>query len=145
MLESGRDYLFFEKVDCTKVSLTATMTRGAAVLTRNVIAMIPGESIGSLVIATTHTRFGKEPLAATKAMLADPALDLAQLEGRLQELFGGATTRWIFPIAELETFKVTTGFFGTISLKAKGESVRRMVIRDKGGKATAKQFYATSP
>jgi hypothetical protein len=141
MLESGRDYLFFEKVDCTKQSLTATVTRGAAVLTRNVIVMIPGESFGSIVVATTHTRYGKEPLVAAKAMLADATLDLPQLEAGLRELVSGTPTRWAFPIAELETFKVTTGFWGMISVKAKGESVRRIVIRDKGGKATAKQFY----
>jgi hypothetical protein len=141
MLESGRDYLFFEKVDCTKQSLTATVTRGAAVLTRNQIVMIPTESFGSVVVATTHTQYGSEPLAAVKAMLADPALDVAGLEGALRNMFGGDKTRWVFPIAEMETFKVTTGWFGMISLKARGESVRRVVIRDKGGKATAKQFY----
>lgn len=141
MLEQGRDYLFFEKVDCTKQSLTATITRGAAVLTPNLIAMIPVESIGSIVIATTRTQYGKEPIAVAKAMLADPAVDLATLEAALTEMFGGASTRWIFPIAELETFKVKTGFFGQISLKARGESVRRMNIRDKGGKVAAKQFY----
>ena len=141
MLESGRDYLFFEKVDCTKQSLTATVTRGAAVLTRNLIVMIPSESFGSVVIGTTHASYGTEPLAAVKAMLGDTALDVPTLERNLSAMFGEDRTRWVFPIAELETFKVTTGFFGMISVKAKGESVRRVVIRDKGGKATAKQFY----
>lgn len=138
MLEVGKDYLFFEKVDCTKQSLTATVTRGAAVLTPKLIAMIPGESFGSIVIATTLTKYGKEPLVAIKAMLADPAIDAAMLDGALREMLG---KEWVFPIAELETFKVTTGFFGMISVKVKGESIRRVVIRDKGGKATAKQFY----
>ena len=138
MLEVGKDYLFFEKVDCTKQSLTATVTRGAAVLTPKLIAMIPGESFGSIVIATTLTKYGKEPLVAIKAMLSDPAIDASMLDGALREMLG---KEWVFPIAELETFKVTTGFFGMISVKAKGESIRRVVIRDKGGKAAAKQFY----
>jgi CHAT domain-containing protein len=131
MLEQGRDYLFFEKVDCTKQSLTATMTRGAAVLTSNLIAMIPEQSVGSIVIATTFTNYGKEPRAVTKALLADPALDIARLEDALRELFGGGSTRWVFQIAELETFKVTTGFFGMISLKARGESVRPVRFPEK--------------
>lgn len=144
MLTVGRDYLFFEKVDCTKQSLTATMTRGAAVMTPSLIAMIPEQSFGSVLVATISTRYGSEPLSAVKAMLADPAMDVPALEAGLRAMFGGTDTRWIFPIAELKTFKVTTGFFGMISLVMPGESVRRIVIRDKGGKVAAKSFFAAS-
>lgn len=148
MLSRGRDYLFFEKVDCTKQSLTATVTRGAAVLTPNLIAMVPVQSMGSVIVATVSTKYdvaGGDPVAVVKAMLEDPELDVPALERQLTEMFDGQATRWVFPIAELETFKVTTGFFGMISLKVKDESVRRIVIRDKGGKAAAKSFYAHAP
>lgn len=144
MLEAGRDYLFFEKVDCSKQSLTETMTRGAAVLTPNLIAMIPVAGMGSLLVVTIGTKHnlgGTDPRAAIKALLADPTLDLAALESALRDLYRESKTRWVFPLAELEKFTVKMGFFGTITLKMKGESVRRMVIQDKGGKATAKAFY----
>ena len=146
MLTAGRDYLFFEKADCTKQSLTATMTRGAAVLTPNLIAMIPVESFGTILVAPIVTKYGKgqDPVATVKAMLADPAMDLATLERTLIEIYMDAGTRWIFPLADLETFKVTTGFWGMTSLKVRGESIRRLVIRDKGGKAAAKEFYASA-
>jgi hypothetical protein len=144
MLSPGRDYLFFEKVDCSQQSLTATMTRGAVVMTPNLIAMIPVQSTGSVLVATIATRYkvsGGDPVAAVKALLADPAMDVATLEATLHELYAGSKTRWLFPIAELETFTMKTGFFGMTSVKVKGESVRRIVIRDKGGKAAAKAFY----
>ena len=140
----GTDYLWFEKVDCSKQSLTATLTRGAAVLTPNLIAMIPVESVGSVFVATVMTRYGGDPVAALKALLADPSTTVESLEGTLTAMYAASATRWLFPVRELETFKVTTGFFGMISLKARGESVRRMVIRDKGGKAAAQAFYASA-
>jgi len=140
----GTDYLWFEKVDCSKQSLTATLTRGAAVLTPNLIAMIPVESVGSVFVATVMTRYGGDPVAALKALLADPSTTPESLEGTLTAMYAASATRWLFPVRELETFKVTTGFFGMISLKARGESVRRMVIRDKGGKAAAQAFYASA-
>jgi hypothetical protein len=140
----GTDYLWFEKVDCSKQSLTATLTRGAAVLTPNLIAMIPVESVGSVFVATVMTRYGGDPVSALKALLADPSTTVESLEGTLTAMYAASTTRWLFPVRELETFKVTTGFFGMISLKARGESVRRMVIRDKGGKAAAQAFYASA-
>ena len=145
-LTAGRDYLFFEKVDCSQQSLTATMTRGAVVMTPNLIAMIPVHGMGSVLvaaIATTHSVAGGSPIDAVKALLADTALDVAGLERQLVEIYADAKTRWLFPIAELEKFKMSTGFFGMTSVKVRGESVRRIVIRDKGGKATAKTFYAS--
>lgn len=138
----GRDVLWFEKVDCSQQSLTATLTRGAALLTPNLIAMIPAQSFGSIFVATVVTRYGGDPVGAIRTLLADPATTVATLEATLAELYATASTRWLFPIRELETFKVTTGFFGMISLKLPGTSVRRMVIRDKGGKAAAAAFYA---
>jgi hypothetical protein len=144
MLTAGRDYLFFEKADCSKQSLTATMTRGAVVMTPNLIAIIPVQSTGSLLVATVTTRYGggSDPVATVRALLADPAMDVATLEATLTSMYQDASTRWVFPISQLETFKITTGFFGMASLKMQGESVRRLVIRDKGGKAAAKSFYA---
>jgi hypothetical protein len=144
MLSPGRDYLFFEKADCSQQSLTATMTRGAVVMTPNLIAVIPVQSTGSVFVATISTKYnvgGADPVAAVKALLADPDLDIAKLEATLREIYAGSKTRWLFPISELETFKMSTGFFGMTSLKMKGESVRRLVIRDKGGKAAAKAYY----
>ena len=58
VLTLATDYLWFEKVDCSQQSLTATMTRGAAVLTPNLIAMIPVQSMGSVFVATVLTRYG---------------------------------------------------------------------------------------
>lgn len=143
-VSSGTDYLWFEKVDCSKQSLTAAMTRGAALLTPNLIAMVPAQSVGSVFVATVITRYGGDGVAAIRALLADPATTVASLEAALTAMYGGGDTRWLFPVRELETWKVTTGFFGMISLKMKGESVRRMVIRDKGGKAAARDFYAAA-
>ena len=143
-LQSGTDFLLFEKVDCSQQSLTATMTRGAAVMTPNLIAMIPVQSTGSLLVATVTTRYGggSDPVATVKALVADPALDVAGLEATLTSMYADGKTRWIFPIRELEKFKMSTGFFGMTTLKMPGESVRRLVVRDKGGKAAAKAFYA---
>lgn len=143
-LTLGTDYLSFEKVDCSQQSLTAALTRGAAVLTPTLIAMIPLQSMGSVFVANVVTRYGGDPVAAVKTLLADPATTAASLEEALRTMYAAASTRWLFPVKELETFKVTTGFFGMISLKMPGESVRRMVIRDKGGKAAAKDFYAAT-
>jgi hypothetical protein len=50
----------------------------------------------------------------------------------------------VFPLADLEQLRVTSGLFGTITLKMRRESLRRLIIRDKGGKATAKAFLGAS-
>ena len=144
MLTQGRDYLFFEKVDCTQQSLITTMTRGAVVITANLIAVIPEQSVGSVVVATVATKYDGDALRFVKALLSDPAVDVDKLENALRSLLGGSQ-RWVFPISQLETFKATTGFFGMISLKMPRESVRRLVIRDKGGKAAAKAFLDQRP
>lgn len=142
----GRDYLFFEKVDCSKQSLVEAMTRGAAVMTPSYIVMIPEKGFGSFAVvtlATTHSVGGDSPVAFVRGLLADPTIDVPRLEEALIQTFGGGKTRWVFPVRELERFKMTTGFlFGQATLKVKGESVRRLVDRDKGGKAKAKAFYA---
>lgn len=145
VLTSGRDYLYFEKVECTQQSLITTMTRGAAVITRNLIAVIPRESTGSVLVATVATRYGGDALRFVKALLDDPAVDLEKLENALTSMYTGSHTRWVFPLAALETFKVTSGFFGMITLKMPRESVRRLVIRDKGGKPVAKAFLDGLP
>ena len=131
VLTPGRDYLFFDKVDCTQQSMITTVTRGAAVITHNLIAVIPETDEG-------------DALPLVRALLADQAVDLGKLEHALRALFSGSYTRWVFPLGELESFRVTAGFFGMISLKMRRESVRRIVIRDKGGKAAAKAFLSTS-
>jgi len=145
-LTAGTDYLLFEKVDCSKQSLTAAMTRGAAVMTPNLIAVIPVRSTGSVLVATVVTRYGggSDPVATVKQMLAAPDLDVAGLEATLTAMYADESTRWVFPIAELEKFAMKTGFFGMTSLKMPGESVRRLVIRDQGGKAAARDFYAAA-
>ena len=145
MLTQGRDYLFFEKVDCTQQSLITTMTRGAVVITPNLIAVIPLESIGSVLVATIATKYEGDALRFVKALLADPDVDVDKLENALLSMYTGAHTRWVFRISELERLKATTGFFGMISLKMPRESVRRLVIRDKGGKAAAKAFLDQRP
>lgn len=131
MLTPGRDYLYFDKVDCTQQSMITTVTRGAVVITPNLIAVLPETD-------------ENDARPFVKALLADDAVDLDKLENALRSLQARSFTRWIFPLDELETLRVTAGFFGTISLKMKRESVRRIVIRDKGGKATAKAFLSTS-
>jgi hypothetical protein len=145
MLTPGRDYLFFDKVDCTQQSFITTMTRGALVITPNQLSMLPEQSTGSVLVATILTKYGvggENPTQVAKELVAQPAMDVPKLEDALRALLSGTSSRWVFPLAELETFKVTTGFFGMISLKMRGESVRRLVIRDKGGKAAAKAFFA---
>jgi hypothetical protein len=117
------------------------MTRGALVITPNLVTVIPLESTGSLAVATISTKHEGDALRFAKAVLADSAVDMVKLENALTSMFRGSHTRWVFPIAELESFKVTTGFFGMITLKMPRESVRRIVIRDKGGKAAAKAFF----
>ena len=132
VLTRGRDYLFFDTVDCTHQSMITTVTRGAAVITPNVIAVIPDTE-------------ESDALAVVKVLLADEDVDLTKLETTLRAIFAGAYPRWVFPIAELEMFRVTAGVFGTIALRMRRESVRRLIIRDKGGKAAAKAFLSTSP
>jgi hypothetical protein len=141
VLTSQRDYLFFEKVDCTQQSLITTMTRGALVITPNLLAVIPLGSTGTAIVATIATKHSGDALRFVKAVLDDSAVDIEKLDNALTSMFSGSHTRWVFPIAELESLKVTTGFFGMISLKMPRESVRRIVIRDKGGKAAAKAFF----
>lgn len=146
-LVQGRDFLFFEKVDCSQQSLTAALTRGAAVMTPNLIAMIPVQGIGSIGIATVGTRHslaGTDPVGYIRSLLSDPTLGVADLEATLRDLYGQSKTRWLFPVAELEKWKMGTGFFGQATLKMPGESVRRMNVRDKGGKVAAKAFYASA-
>lgn len=145
VLTPGRDYLYFEKVECTQQSLITTMTRGAAVITPNLIAVIPRESTGSVLVATVATRYNGDAVRFVKALLDDPAVDLGKLENALSSMYSGSHTRWVFPLAALETFKVTAGFFGMITLKMPRESVRRIVIRDKGGKPVAKAFLDALP
>src|SRR5687767_6526071 len=118
VLTPGRDYLFFDKVDCTQQSMISTVTRGAAVITPNLIAVIPETE-------------DSDALSFVLALLADEAVDLDKLENTLRSMFARSYTRWVFPLAQLEMFRVTTGFFGMISLKMRREWVRRIVIRDK--------------
>lgn len=139
MLTAGLDYLFFAKVDCTHQSLITTVTRGAAVLTPNLIAVVPHVSEGEESQLTTHEG---DTLQLVQELLLDPTLELDAFEKVLDSMLRGTFTRWAFPLAELETFKVKTGFFGTITLKPRRDAVRRIIIRDKGGKAAAKAFYA---
>jgi hypothetical protein len=127
VLTSGHDYLFFEKVDCTQQSLITTMTRGALVITRNLLAVVPHDD--------------GDAVQFVKALLADAAVDIGKLENALTSMFSGSHSRWVFPFAQLESFKVTSGYFGMISLKLPREWVRRIVIRDRGGKAIAKAFF----
>lgn len=123
VLTPGTDYLFFEKVDCTQQSMITTMTRGALVITPNLIAVIPKQSTGTLVVATIATKYDGDTLGFVKALLADPAVDLGKLENALSTM----DSRWVFPIAGLETFKVTTGFFGMISVKMPRASAARIL------------------
>ena len=139
MLTVGSDYLFFAKVDCTHQSLITTVTRGAAVLTPNLIAVVPHVSEGEESQLTTHEG---DTLQLVQELLVDPTLELDAFEKVLDSMLRGTFTRWAFPLAELEMFKVKTGFFGTITLKPRRDAVRRIIIRDKGGKAAAKAFYA---
>jgi hypothetical protein len=141
VLTSGRDYLLFEKVDCTQQSLITTMTRGALVITPNLLVVIPLESMGTAIVATIATKHDGDALRFAKALLEDAAVDITKLENALTSMFSGSHTRWVFPIAQLESFKITTGFFGMITVKLPRESVRRIVIRDKGGKTAAKAFF----
>jgi hypothetical protein len=130
VLTQGRDYLFFERVDYTQLSLITTMTRCALVITPNLIVVIPLEAMDE-----------GDALRFVRALLADPAIDVDKLENALTSIYAGSHSRWVFPIAQLETFKATSGFFGMISLRMPRESMRRLVIRDKGGKTAAKQFF----
>jgi hypothetical protein len=156
VLTQGRDYLLFEKVECSQQSLITVMTRDAVVITQNLIAIIPVESDASVLLATESTQSdgdatqsdgdstqsGGDALRFVKALLADPAVDVCTLENALRSMFAGSSSRWVFPIGQAEKLKVTTGFFGNISLKMPRDSMRRFVIRDKGGKGAAAQFLA---
>ena len=142
MLTQGRDYLLFEKVDCTQLSMITTMTPGAVIITANLIAVLPLEPIDSGVAAPVATPHDGDALRFVKALLADPAIDVAKLEAALTAMYAGSYSRWVFPLDRLERFKVTGGFFGMISLKMPRESARRLVIRDKGGKSTAAAFLS---
>jgi hypothetical protein len=55
VLTQGRDYLFFEKVDCTQQAMITTVARGAAVITPNLIAVIPeDEDAAALPLAAAR-------------------------------------------------------------------------------------------
>lgn len=127
MLALGRDYLFFAKVNCTQQSLITTMVPRALVITPNLLALVPLDE--------------PEVLGFVRAVLADPDVDRERLENILASTLGHAPTRLVFRYAELEVFRVTAGFFGEIVLKRPGEPLRRLSIRDKGGKAAAKAFF----
>lgn len=129
VLTLGRDYLYFAKVDCTQQSLITTMVPRATVITPNLLALVPLDE--------------PEVLGFVKAVLADPDVDRERLENVLASTLGRAPTRLVFRFSELEVFRVTAGFFGEIVLKMPGESLRRLAIRDKGGKAAAKAFFDT--
>lgn len=131
----------FARVDCTHQSMITTVTRGAAVLTPNLIAVIPLVPLDSDSESQLTTHEG-DTLQLVQALLVDPTLELDAFEKVLASMLRGTFTRWAFPLADLETFKVKTGFFGTITLKPRRDAVRRIIIRDKGGKAAAKAFYA---
>ncbi|HEX5058400.1 MAG TPA: hypothetical protein VFV99_03525, partial [Kofleriaceae bacterium] len=92
MLTPGRDYLFFEKVDCTQQSLITTMTRSAVVITTNLIAVIPLESTGSVLVATIATKHDGDALRFVKALLDDPAVDIEKLENALSSMYAGSHT-----------------------------------------------------
>jgi len=143
-LTQGTDYLFFTKVDMSKMSLTATMTNGCAVCTRDHIYFIPLHSMGSVVVAAISTKYSVDqgdPAAAIGALLEREDLTMEMLHDTVSSWFADSKTRWIFPLAEAEKFTYKTGFWGMTNLKMPGEMVRRMVIRDKGGKKVAKAFY----
>jgi hypothetical protein len=133
VLVRGRDYLMFERVDYVQQSLITTLTRSAVVMTANVIAVIPLEAVED------------DALPFIKALLAEPAIDVHTLEHTLTSMYRGAYSRYVFSIDELATLKVTAGFFGTISFKPPRDSIRRLMIRDKGGKAAAKAFLEARP
>jgi|JI10StandDraft_1071094.scaffolds.fasta_scaffold259900_2 hypothetical protein len=144
-IDVGTDYLWFETVDCSNQSLVAAMARGSLLLTPNLIAMLPVESVGSMFVANIATRFGDDPVGAVRELVDEPTMTVPDLEARLTQMFARSRTRWLFPIAELEIFKISTGFFGKITVKMPDESVRRIVIRDKGGKVAARDFYRAHP
>lgn len=143
-LVPGTDYLFFTKVDMSKMSLTAAMARGCAVCTPDAIYFAPVQSYGSFIAATVTTTYalaGGDPVESIGALLAREDLTQDGLRETLTALLSKDKTRWVFPLADAEKVAMKTGFFGMTTLKMPGEMVRRMVIRDKGGKKEAKAFY----
>lgn len=126
VLTPGRDYLYFERVNCTQQSLITTMIPRALVITPTLIAIVPLDE--------------PEVLAFVKAVLSDPDVDRERLENVITSTLGGTPTRWVFPFARLEVFRVTGGFFGEIVIKMPGESLRRLSIRDRRGKIAARAF-----
>ena len=131
VLTPGRDYLFFERVDCAHQSMITVLNRCAVVMTPNLIAVIPEDN-------ETDT------VTFVKTLLADDAVDIDKLENALRAVLAGGFNRWVFPLAELESLRATAGFFGTITLKVKRESPCKLYVRDKGGKAAAKAFLSNS-
>jgi hypothetical protein len=138
VLAQGREYLLFERVDYVQQGLITTMTRSAVVMTANVIAVIPLES-------TDGETLGDDALRFIKALLDDPAVDVEKLDSTLVAMYQGARSCWVFPIAQLDMLKVKTGFFGMVSFRPRRDSIRRLAIRDKGGKAAAKAFLEARP
>ena len=129
MLVRGRDYLFFDNVDCTHdAEGNTTLTRGAALMTPDSITLVPWQP-------------SADSIRSVRALLGNPELDVTKLESSLRVMFASPRPRLLFPIARLATFKVTSGFFGMITLAMPGEPVHRLVVRDRGGKLLAKEFF----
>jgi|GEM_PF-2933125 len=143
-LTNGTDYVFLPNIQLSQQSMTATMVNGFAVCTPSFVCVIPEGAVGSVFVANVFTKYfpGQDARGGVGQLLAE-APDIGTVESRLQELLGGdKRTDMVFPLDQLEKFKVHTWWFNMVTLKRPDKAVNRLVIKGKEHKAAFKGYYA---
>ncbi len=145
-LVENQDYVFFPKAHVVESRLTAKMSDACFLGTKRFIFIVPKRSMQSFLVATAITTYndGEDPAAAIESLLASEGLTVESLEAELLERLSGDKETRVFPVEQLETFEMKTGFWGQTKLKAPGDKVKLVNIRGRGNKDRAKAFYSAA-
>jgi len=142
-LTENQDYVFYPKAQVLESRLTAKMSDACFLGTKDYIFIVPKRSIQSFLVATKVTHYnGKEdPAKGLSELLATDSMTVPQLEQELVNNLSGDKETRIFPLGDAETFEMKGGFWGQTKLKLPGDKLKMIIIKGKGNKAAAIEFY----
>jgi len=143
--ETGKDFLFFEKVDMNEGLTTGTVSRGSLLATRRALYYIPRDAVsvlGNKVTTMKADEVHAAVMAEFKARFAEGA-SAASLEAWLRPLLEPLEQRRIYPLDELKTFKVQVGFwiFGGVTVTHRDGPRQAINLQPKAARAALAEFY----
>ena len=144
-LTANEDYIYVPNVRIMEGFTTGTTTSACMICTRDHIIFVPlsSEGVAGLRGRTAKYDIGDEdPAAFAEAVLADPEMTVDGLVGLFRDLLADDKYQRVFPVDELEKFKVKTGLFtGGMFWKMPGEAKKNAHIPGKPNKVAVKTFY----